>query len=80
VASYEYKVIPFLARADAGDSFEIIAVQLQKVIDEHAAQGWEFLQLASVRLLVKAGCFQRLQGKKDGLEIYDQLIFRKPST
>ena len=35
VASYEYKVIPFLARADAGDSFEIIAVQLQKVIDEH---------------------------------------------
>ena len=55
MASYEYKVIPFLARADAGDSFEIIAVQLQKVIDEHVSQRSEFFQLGSVRLLVKAG-------------------------
>jgi len=55
------------------------AVYLQNVVNEHAAQGWEFHRVDTIGVSIKAGCFDALSGKKDSTANYYVISFRKPT-
>lgn|SRR5665213_159085 len=60
---------------DAGD----VSKQLQAVINEHAGQGWEYVNLNDVNIEVKPGCLAGMFGSKTAYFPLDQVIFRRPA-
>ena len=54
-----YKVVPFTAKITQKDTTANVAEQLQNLINEYAAQGWEYVRLESVDTQVTpdSGCF-----------------------
>jgi len=74
---YQYNVVPFIGRINAKQSATDVAAQLQAVINQYTAQGWEFYQLSDVNIEVKPGCLAGLFGARDSYVRYDQIIFRK---
>ena len=50
--------------------------QLQQVINENAAQGWEFFTLNDVNVEIQPGCLGRLFGGETSYASQDQVIFR----
>lgn len=78
--SYQYKVIPFIGRIKGNQTSVDVASQLESVINQYAAQGWEFYQLSDVDIEVQPGCIAGLLGAKVSYIRYDQLIFRKGSA
>ncbi|WP_416424308.1 DUF4177 domain-containing protein [Pseudomonas sp. App30] len=55
------------------------ALYLQHVVNQHAAEGWEFYRIDSIGVAVKAGCLDALRGKKDSLASYHVISLRKPA-
>jgi hypothetical protein len=55
----QYRVIPFTAKASQSDSTDVVARQVQAIIDAQAAEGWEYCQMESVETAVRpsGGCF-----------------------
>lgn len=76
---YEYRVVPFTGHAKALDPKEIAAVaaQLADLINQQAAQGWEYLHIAAVQIAVNPGCLGGLAGRKSAFVALDQVVFRR---
>lgn len=79
---YEYRVIPFIGQVKAGDKHgaSTVATQLQAMIAEQAAQGWELVQVANVQIQVAPGCLAGLSGAKVAYVGFDQVIFRRAKS
>jgi len=71
----KYKVIPFVASLEAnkGNSNHV-AQQLEQLIAEHSAEGWNYVRLESVSTRVQAdnGCFGF--GGKPGFTTSRQMV------
>jgi hypothetical protein len=77
--TYEYKVVPFLGQAAAADkrAAEKVAEQLQQLVDQFVAQGWEFYRIDRVEIAVAPGCLAALSGGKMSFAGWDMVIFRR---
>ncbi|MCF8257448.1 MAG: DUF4177 domain-containing protein [Flavobacteriales bacterium] len=55
----EYKVVPFNARVTSIYANGSAAEQLQSLINEYAAQGWEYVGLDKMETVIppESGCF-----------------------
>ena len=80
----EYKVMPFAPDvSEAEDQHIELANQLQKLINEQAAEGWRFLRIESSNVIVpapaQAGCFSMLSPAGGGSTIarFDVAVFEK---
>lgn len=74
---YEYKVVPFIGQSKGNLSAQDVARQLETVIAQHAAAGWEFCQLGDVNIEVQPGCLAGLFGASVHYVRFDQLIFKR---
>ncbi|MCC6372968.1 MAG: hypothetical protein IT236_18340 [Bacteroidia bacterium] len=73
-----YKVVPFLALITRNENTTNVASQLEKLINEHSAQGWEYVRLEVVEteIAAEAGCFGF--GAKPGFNtVFRMVVFRK---
>lgn len=73
---YQYKIVPFIGQSRGRLSASDVATQLESVISQHAALGWEFYQLSDVNIEVQPGCIAGLFGASVQYVRFDQLIFR----
>jgi len=60
----QYKVVPFIANVKSGQGAEVAAGQLQTLINDHAMQGWKYLRLENIEIIIhdpgtagSKGCF-----------------------
>ena len=57
----QYKVVPFIANVQTGQGADVAASQLQDLINRHAQEGWNYLRLENVEIIIhdpgKKGCF-----------------------
>ncbi|HIP95960.1 MAG TPA: DUF4177 domain-containing protein [Anaerolineae bacterium] len=76
---YEYKVIPFIGQVKAGDKDGAakVSVQLEKLINSMAADGWEFYRIDQVQIAVRPGCLAAIFGARESYIQFDQAIFRR---
>ncbi len=79
MSAYEYKVVPFVGRMDTGDQGGAIKVagQLQKLINDVAAQGWEFYRIDHVQIQVRLKYSGALLRAKVAYIGSDQVVFRR---
>lgn len=77
MATYEYRVVPFMGKIKSGQAADDVSRQLQEVIAKNSSGGWEFYQLADVDIEVQPGCLSALFGAKVAYSTYNQVIFRK---
>jgi hypothetical protein len=81
MTQYQYKVVPFIGQLKSGvfssEGAEKVSEQLQKLINSHAVNGWEFYRIDQVNIHVQAGCLASLLGAKSGLVSFDQVTFRQ---
>ena len=76
MSAYQYKVVPFIGRIQGSQSTSDVSEQLQSLINQYAAQGWEFHQINDVNIEVRPGCLAGLFGAKTSYVKLDQAIFR----
>lgn len=78
---YEYKVVPFKGQVKGGlfsnEGPHTASKQLEDVIHQHLAQGWDFVDVSHIHILTEPGCIASLFGAKVNTVVYDQVIFRK---
>lgn len=74
----QYKAVPFHADIRQQDGAQGVAKRLESVINEHAAQGWEYMHIATVSYSVQAGCLAGLFGAKATMGQLETIMFRKP--
>jgi hypothetical protein len=55
------------------------AAYLQELVDEYAAQGWEFYRVDPVGVFVAPGCLSALLGFTGVMRNYYVVTFRKPA-
>lgn len=73
-----YKVVPFVAQISKKESTALVAEQLERLINDFAAQGWEYIRLENVETQVagSTGCFGI--GATPGFNtIYKMVVFKK---
>ena len=74
----EFKVVPFVAKINQNQTTTAVADQLQALISEHSASGWEYVRMESVDTFVApdAGCFGF--GAKPGYNTsFSMVVFKK---
>lgn len=72
----EYKVVPFTAVINNVKGEKTVSKQLQTIIDQYAADGWEYLQLESVPTIYNdSGCFGI--GAKSTSSFNHMVVFKK---
>lgn len=71
-------VVPFIAHITHDGSSKEVAQQLQRLINEYASQGWEYLRLESVETAIAAdaGCFG-LGAKPGYTTVYRMAVFKQ---
>lgn len=78
---YQYRVVPFVGQLKSGvfsvENAGKVSQQLQDLINQHAAGGWEFYRIDKVDIQVSAGCLAGLLGAKSGIISFDQVVFRR---
>lgn len=76
--NYEFKMVQlpqtFVLKQDTGKE---IAAYLEKLAQEHSAQGWEFFRIDQVGVAVSPGCMGALTGAKQTMTYYNVVSFRK---
>ena len=76
--TYEYNMVQlpqtFVLKQDTGKE---IASYLERLIQDRAAQGWEFYRIDSVGVAVSPGCIAALMGAKQTMTYYNVVCFRK---
>ena len=81
MASGEHKVVPFVGQIKGGffskEGPEVASQQLADVINSHVRQGWDFVEVSHINILVQPGCIGGFLGQKASTVVYDQVIFRK---
>lgn len=73
-----YKVVPFVAQVTQKDTTSSVANQLEALINQFAADGWEYVSLENVETQVAptGGCFGI--GAKPGYStFFKMVVFRK---
>jgi hypothetical protein len=50
---------------------------VERVINEHAQEGWEFYRADTISVTVPPGCLGQLLGQKETIIFYNILTFRK---
>jgi hypothetical protein len=75
----EYRVVPFIGAINSRGSAKDASQQLQKVIAEHAVDGWEFHSLGNINIEVKPGCLASFLGASSDYIRFDQVVFQKRS-
>lgn len=55
----QYHVVPFVANVNTAQGAQAAAAQLHRMVNELAAQGWEFMRLERVETVIAGnnGCF-----------------------
>ena len=55
----KYKVVPFVAAINQADGPSMAAKQLEELINDYSAEGWEYLRLENLETYVagSSGCF-----------------------
>lgn len=79
MAGFVYRVVPFEGRIKGKGSAGDVSAQLQSVINDVAAEGWELVTMADVGIEVAPGCLGGLIGREKAYLRFDQLIFRRPA-
>lgn len=51
----QYKTVPFMAVGTTPDA-SVAAKQMQKEIDAHSKEGWEYVETATITMVVNPGC------------------------
>jgi hypothetical protein len=74
--NYVYQALPFRGHVERVDA-NAVAKQLNELINNQAAAGWEFYQINSVSINVTPGCLASLFGAKGFPMSYDMAIFRR---
>lgn len=77
---YEYKMvqIPPAISVNAREARgQEAAYYLQGVVNEHAAQGWEFYRVDTIGVVTNPGCLGSLLGQKQSVIDYFVVTFRK---
>jgi hypothetical protein len=74
----DYKVVPFTAKITHSDTVTNVAQQLERLIREHTAEGWEYVRLENVETMVAAdsGCFG-FGGKPAFTTVFKMAVFKK---
>lgn len=76
--AYLYETISFAGYVkDTEVKPDVVAKQLNDLINRQASSGWEFYQISSVNIYVNPGCLLALVGIKGFEKKYDMAIFRK---
>jgi hypothetical protein len=76
--NYTYKTVSFAGYVkDTEVKPDLVAKQLNNLINQQASSGWEFYQISSVNIYVNPGCLPALVGIKGFEKKYDMAIFRK---
>lgn len=73
---YTYKVLPFKGMEGKGGT-QGVSQNLEDIINDMSAQGWDFVELATIDIIVPPGCLGRLLGAGNSSYGMDQLIFRR---
>lgn len=77
---YEYKMVQIPpnieveAKKHKGNE---AAAYMETVVNDYAAEGWEFYRVDSIGVNVKPGCIAGLFGQKDAFATYYVISFRK---
>jgi len=77
---FEYKMVqipPNIAVNMKAHKGNEAAAYLEGVVNEHAADGWEFYRIDSIGVQLQPGCFDALGGKKAENSQYYVVSFRK---
>ena len=78
--SYDYKMIQISPSViSAGrDQEQAAADYLQRVVNEHAVDGWEFYRVDDFDVLTQGCCLGAILGAKPNVTKYYVVTFRKP--
>ncbi|PXF32493.1 hypothetical protein WH50_04205 [Pokkaliibacter plantistimulans] len=77
---FEYKMVqipPNIAVQMKAHRGNEAAAYLENVVNEYAADGWDFHRVDSIGVQVQPGCFDALSGKKAESNSYYVITFRK---
>lgn len=81
MTKWTYLAVPFEGKITSGLSAakkpSLVSDQLTAIINEHAAQGWEFHQLGHVTVEMSPGCIPSLFGARTLYVPVDQVVFRR---
>jgi hypothetical protein len=81
---YRYQVVPFLGTMNTGiftnENARTVSSQLQRLINQHAEQGWQFYSLEKVNIQTNPGCIGQLLGQSASYITFDQVIFRQATV
>lgn len=74
----EYRVVQFTAQLSRGDNSKTVAEQMQAIIDDHLAAGWDYYRMDTVQAYIagSSGCFG--VGAEPGrIATYNVLVFSR---
>ncbi len=77
---FEYKMVqipPNIAVEMKSHKGNEAAAYLETVVNQYAADGWEFQRIDSIGVDLQPGCFDALKGKQAEKSIYYVITFRK---
>lgn len=77
---YSYKMVqipPNIEVEQKNHSGNEAAAYLEGVVNQYAADGWEFLRVDTIGVAIKPGCFGALGGTKEEHAEYYVITFRK---
>jgi len=77
---YEYKMVqvpPNIEVQAKNQKGNEAAAYLDKIVNSHAQDGWEFYRVDAIGVNVKPGCLAGLLGQKSALTTYYVVSFRK---
>lgn len=77
---YEYKMVqipPNISVQMKKHRGNEAAAYLETIVNEYAAEGWEFHRVDSIGVEVQPGCFGGLGGAKAGMTSYYVISFRR---
>jgi hypothetical protein len=74
-----YKVVPFVAKITQNETTAAVAGQLQSIINQYAAEGWEYVRLENVETSVAGtgGCFG-IGAKPAFNTTFSMVVFKQP--
>lgn len=73
-----YIVVPFVANIKIGQNADVVASQLNDLINHHTAQGWDYVRLEAVSTIVNnPGCLGC--GASSAQTAYYVAVFRRPA-
>lgn len=78
--AYDYTVVPFRAHGKGTITADEIARQLSAAIAQHATDGFELHEVATVTVEVAPGCLGGILGQKAQMLSYEQLVFKREQT